>query len=82
VFDANGKFVTMWNNIHRPDGIYLNHEGNFFIGELNGMVGLTTHLASGIGSASTICMGNCRPALANRKKARADAVYCPARRRR
>ena len=40
VFDANGKFITMWNNIHRPDGICLDHEGNFFIGELNGMGGV------------------------------------------
>ena len=36
VFDANGKFITMWNNVHRPDGICLDSEGNFFIGELNG----------------------------------------------
>jgi len=40
VFDANGKFITMWNNIHRPDGICLDAEGNFFIGELNGMPGV------------------------------------------
>ena len=40
VFDANGSFITMWNNIHRPDGICLDAEGNFFIGELNGMPGV------------------------------------------
>ncbi|MEP7199402.1 MAG: peptidyl-alpha-hydroxyglycine alpha-amidating lyase family protein [Chloroflexota bacterium] len=40
VFEPNGKFVTMWNNIHRPDGIALDHEGNFFIGELNGIDGV------------------------------------------
>ncbi|MBI3326959.1 MAG: hypothetical protein HYZ81_09690, partial [Nitrospinae bacterium] len=40
VFDADGKFITMWNNIHRPDGICLDAEGNFFIGELNGMGGV------------------------------------------
>ena len=40
VFDANGKFITMWNNVHRPDGIALDHEGNFFIGELNGIDGV------------------------------------------
>jgi DNA-binding beta-propeller fold protein YncE len=40
VFDANGKFLMMWNNIHRPDGICLDAEGNFFIGELNGMPGV------------------------------------------
>ena len=40
MFDADGKFITMWNNIHRPDGICLDGEGNFFIGELNGMSGV------------------------------------------
>ena len=40
VFDANGKYITMWNNIHRPDGICLDNEGNFFVGELNGMGGV------------------------------------------
>ena len=40
VFDANGRFLTMWNNVHRPDGICLDSEGNFFIGELNGMDGV------------------------------------------
>jgi DNA-binding beta-propeller fold protein YncE len=37
VFDANGKFIAMWNNVHRPDGICLDREGNFFIGEINGI---------------------------------------------
>jgi DNA-binding beta-propeller fold protein YncE len=40
VFDANGRFLAMWNNIHRPDGIALDREGNFFIGELNGIEGV------------------------------------------
>ena len=40
VFDSNGRFLDMWNNIHRPDGICLDLEGNFFIGELNGMPGV------------------------------------------
>ena len=40
VFDPNGKFLTMWNNIHRPDGICLDSEGNFYIGELNGLAGV------------------------------------------
>ncbi len=40
VFDPNGKFITMWNNIHRPDGIALDAEGHFFIGELNGIDGV------------------------------------------
>jgi DNA-binding beta-propeller fold protein YncE len=40
VFDPNGKFITMWNNIHRPDGIALDRAGNFFIGELNAIDGM------------------------------------------
>lgn len=40
VFDPNGKFLTMWSNIHRPDGICLDSEGNFYIGELNGVFGM------------------------------------------
>ena len=52
VFDANGKFITMWNNIHRPDGICLDAEGNFFIGELNGMGGVDD--APGLGHRVTV----------------------------
>jgi hypothetical protein len=52
VFDANGKFITMWNNIHRPDGIALDGEGNFFIGELNGMGGVDD--APGLGHRVSI----------------------------
>jgi DNA-binding beta-propeller fold protein YncE len=52
VFDANGKFITMWNNIHRPDGICLDAEGNFFIGELNGMPGVDD--APGLGHRVSI----------------------------
>ena len=40
VFDADGKFITMWNNIHRPDGMTLGPDGNIYIGELNGMGGV------------------------------------------
>ena len=40
VFDSEGKFLTMWNNIHRADGICLDAEGNFFVGELSGMPGM------------------------------------------
>jgi DNA-binding beta-propeller fold protein YncE len=39
VFDAKGKFVTMWNNIHRPDSMALWGE-HIYIGELNGMAGI------------------------------------------
>jgi NHL repeat len=52
VFDANGTFITMWNNIHRPDGICLDGEGNFFIGELNGMGGVDD--APGLGHRVSI----------------------------
>ena len=52
VFDPNGKFITMWNNIHRPDGICLDAEGNFFIGELNGMGGVDD--APGLGHRVSI----------------------------
>src|SRR5262249_16001475 len=48
----NGKFITMWNNIHRPDGICLDHEGNFFIGELNGIGGVDD--APGLGHRVSI----------------------------
>src|SRR5918996_863867 len=47
-----GQFIPMWNNIHRPDGICLDHEGNFFIGELNGMGGVDD--APGLGHRVSI----------------------------
>ena len=36
IFDAHGKFVTMWNNIHRPTCICIDPEDHVIIGELNG----------------------------------------------
>ncbi len=36
IFDAHGKFVTMWNNIHRPTSICIDPEDHVIIGELNG----------------------------------------------
>jgi DNA-binding beta-propeller fold protein YncE len=40
VFDADGAFLTMWNNIHRPCGITIGPDNNLYIGELNGMAGV------------------------------------------
>ena len=39
IFDARGNFLTMWNNIHRPDAMVLWND-NIYIGELNGMGGV------------------------------------------
>ena len=47
VFDEDGRFVTMWSNIHRPDGLTLAADGNIYIGELNGFPGVDT--APGLG---------------------------------
>jgi len=47
IFDADGKFITMWNNIHRPDGMTIGQDGNIYIGELNGIPGVDD--APGIG---------------------------------
>lgn len=52
VFDANGKFLTMWNNIHRPDGMTIGPDGNVYIGELNGMPGVDD--APGLGHRVSI----------------------------
>ena len=41
LFDSSGKFLGMWNNIHRPDGICLDGDGNLYIGELNAYAHLT-----------------------------------------
>jgi len=52
VFDANGAFITMWNNIHRPDGMTLGPDGNIYVGELNGMGGVDD--APGLGHRVSI----------------------------
>jgi len=39
IFDRRGKFITMWNNIHRPDAMVL-RDGYIDVGELNGIAGL------------------------------------------
>jgi DNA-binding beta-propeller fold protein YncE len=52
IFNTKGKVVAIWNNIHRPDGICLDKDGNFFIGELNGMPGVDD--APGLGHRISI----------------------------
>ena len=51
IFDAKGKFMTMWNNIHRPDAMVL-WQDHIYIGELNGMAGVDD--APGLGHRVTI----------------------------
>ena len=52
VFDAEGNFITMWSNIHRPDGMTLGPDGNIYVGELNGMGGVDD--APGLGHRVSI----------------------------
>jgi DNA-binding beta-propeller fold protein YncE len=52
VFDADGTFLTMWNNIHRPDGMTIGPDGNVYIGELNGIPGVDD--APGLGHRVSI----------------------------
>ncbi|MFN8525523.1 MAG: peptidyl-alpha-hydroxyglycine alpha-amidating lyase family protein [Chloroflexota bacterium] len=52
VFDAEGKFITMFSNIHRPDGMCIGPDGNIYIGELNGMPGVDD--APGLGHRVSI----------------------------
>jgi DNA-binding beta-propeller fold protein YncE len=52
VFDADGGFITMFSNIHRPDGMTIGPDGNVYIGELNGMPGVDD--APGLGHRVSI----------------------------
>jgi len=52
VFDADGNFITMFNNIHRPDGMTIGSDGNIYIGELNGIPGVDD--APGLGHRVSI----------------------------
>lgn len=52
VFDGDGTFITMWNNIHRPDGMTMGPDGNVYIGELNGIPGVDD--APGLGHRVSI----------------------------
>ena len=40
IFDENGNFITMWNNIHRPDGLTFGPDRNIYIGELKSIDGM------------------------------------------
>jgi len=51
IFDAKGNFLTMWNNIHRPDAMVL-WKDNIYVGELNGMGGVDD--APGLGHRVSI----------------------------
>ncbi|MBM3925849.1 MAG: hypothetical protein FJ320_07665 [SAR202 cluster bacterium] len=51
VFTPQGKFVTMWNNIHRPDAMVL-WKDHIYVGELNGMAGVDD--APGLGHRVSI----------------------------
>ena len=39
VFDPQGNFITMWNNIHRPDSMTL-WQDHIYVGELSSIAGL------------------------------------------
>ena len=51
IFDAQGTFVTMWSNIHRPDSMVL-WQDHVYVGELNGMGGVDD--APGLGHRVSI----------------------------
>ena len=51
LFDVQGKFITMWRNIHRPDSMVLWGD-HIYIGELNGMGGVDD--APGLGHRVSI----------------------------
>ncbi len=38
IFEADGTFITMWNNIHRPDAMVL-WDNHIYVGELNAIGG-------------------------------------------
>ena len=51
IFDPAGNFITMWNNIYRPDAMML-WQDHIYIGELNGLAGIDD--APGLGHRVSI----------------------------
>jgi len=51
LFDPQGNYITMWNNIHRPDAMVL-WQDHIYVGELNGMGGVDD--APGLGHRVSI----------------------------
>ena len=51
IFDPKGNFISMWNNIHRPDSMVL-WKDHIYVGELNGMGGVDD--APGLGHRVTV----------------------------
>jgi DNA-binding beta-propeller fold protein YncE len=48
VFEPDGTFIKMYNNIHRPDGLTLGRDGNLYVAELNAAVSVVND-APGLG---------------------------------
>jgi streptogramin lyase len=48
VFEPDGTFITMWCNIHRPNGITLAPDGNIWVAELTPAVSVVSD-APGVG---------------------------------
>jgi DNA-binding beta-propeller fold protein YncE len=40
IFNADGKLLDIWHDIYRPDGICMDREGYFYVGELDTIDGL------------------------------------------
>lgn len=53
IFDPEGEFIAMWNNIHRPDGIAL-WNGHLYIAELNSILDIGIDDAPGLGHRVSI----------------------------
>mgnify|MGYP001418043520 FL=1 len=44
IFDAGGRFITQWNNLYRPCGLYVDRQGDqdrIYIGELSSSVSVS-----------------------------------------